>query len=347
MMDVDMARFSILDLAFVSTGNTPADAFRNSLDLAQHAERWGYHRFWLAEHHNLIGIASAATAVVIGHIAAGTRSIRVGAGGIMLPNHAPLMVAEQFGTLESLFPGRIDLGLGRAPGTDQRTARALRRNPSSGDSFPRDVLELQAFFEPVQDGQAVQAVPGAGLKVPLWILGSTLFGAQLAAMLGLPYAFASHFSPAALMQALQAYRNGFKPSKQLDRPYAAAGINVFAADSDAQARRLFTSAQQQFTNLFRGTPGRLQPPIDDIETYWTPAERAQASGMLTYSFVGSHETVRLGLKQFLEHTEVDEVFIVSAIYDHAARLRSYEIVADLISTWDQSAHPATESRFGV
>jgi luciferase family oxidoreductase group 1 len=344
---MDMALFSILDLAFVSTGNTPADAFRNSLDLAQHAERWGYHRFWLAEHHNLIGIASAATAVVIGHVAAGTRSIRVGAGGIMLPNHAPLMVAEQFGTLESLFPGRIDLGLGRAPGTDQRTARALRRNPASGDSFPRDVLELQAFFGPVQEGQPVQAVPGAGLNVPLWILGSTLFGAQLAAMLGLPYAFASHFSPAALMQALQAYRNGFKPSKQLDRPYAAAGINVVTADSDAEARRLFTSAQQQFTNLFRGTPGRLQPPIDDIETYWTPAEKAQVSGMLTYSFVGSHETVRLGLKRFFEHTNVDEVFIASAIYDHAARLRSYEIVADLISMWDQPAHPATGSRFGA
>ena len=342
-----MALFSILDLAFVSTGNTPADAFRNSLDLAQHAERWGYHRFWLAEHHNLIGIASAATAVVIGYVAAGTRSIRVGAGGIMLPNHAPLMVAEQFGTLESLFPGRIDLGVGRAPGTDQRTARALRRNPASGDSFPRDVLELQAFFGPVQEGQTVQAVPGAGLNVPLWILGSTLFGAQLAAMLGLPYAFASHFSPAALMEALEAYHSAFKPSKQLDRPYAAAGINVIAADSDAQARRLFTSAQQQFTNLFRGTPGRLQPPIDDIDTYWTPTEKAQASGMLTYSFVGSHETVRLGLRQFLEQTAVDEVFIVSAIYDHAARLRSYEIVADLISTRDQSEHHATGSRGGT
>lgn len=342
-----MALFSILDLAFVSTGNTPADAFRNSLDLAQHAERWGYHRFWLAEHHNLIGIASAATAVVIGHVAGGTHKIRVGAGGIMLPNHAPLMVAEQFGTLESLFPGRIDLGLGRAPGTDQRTAQALRRNPASGDSFPRDVLELQAFFGPVQEGQAVQAVPGAGLNVPLWILGSTLFGAQLAAMLGLPYAFASHFSPTALMEALEAYHGGFKPSQQLDRPYAAAGINVIAADSDAQARRLFTSAQQQFTNLFRGTPGRLQPPIDDIDTYWTPTEKAQASGMLTYSFVGSHETVRVGLKQFLEQTAVDEVFIVSAIYDHAARLRSYEIVADLIFAWDQSEHPATGSSRGA
>lgn len=335
-----MPLFSILDLAFISTGNSPADAFRNSLDLAQHAERWGYYRFWLAEHHNMIGIASAATAVVIGHVAAGTRKIRVGAGGIMLPNHAPLMVAEQFGTLESLFPGRIDLGLGRAPGTDQRTAQALRRNPASGDSFPRDVLELQAYFEPVQDGQDVQAVPGAGLNVPLWILGSTLFGAQLAARLGLPYAFASHFSPTALMQALEAYRGGFKPSKQLDRPYAAAGINVFAADSDVQARRLFTSAQQQFTNLFRGAPGRLQPPIDDIDTYWTPTEKAKASAMLACSFVGSRETVRLGVKQFIEQTGVDEVFIVSAIYDHAARLRSYEILADIVSAWDQSMYSA-------
>jgi luciferase family oxidoreductase group 1 len=342
-----MALFSILDLAFVPAGQSPADALRNSLDLAQHAERWGYHRIWLAEHHNLVGIASAATAVVIGYVAGGTHKIRVGAGGIMLPNHAPLMVAEQFGTLESLFPGRIDLGLGRAPGTDQRTARALRRNPASGDSFPRDVLELQAYFGPVQEGQTVQAVPGAGLNVPLWILGSTLFGGQLAAMLGLPYAFASHFSPAALMQALEAYRGGFKPSRQLDRPYAAAGINVVAADSDAEARRLFTSAQQQFTNLFRGTPGRLQPPIEDIDNYWTPTEKAQASGMLTYSFVGSHDNVRLAVTRFLERTEVDEVFIVSAIYDHAARLRSYEIVADIFSIRDQSAHPAAGSRGGA
>ncbi|HET6673783.1 MAG TPA: LLM class flavin-dependent oxidoreductase [Nitrospiraceae bacterium] len=332
-----MPLFSILDLAFVSTGQTPADALRNSLDLAQHAERWGYHRFWLAEHHNLVGIASAATAVVIGYIAAGTRAIRVGAGGIMLPNHAPLVVAEQFGTLGSLYPGRIDLGLGRAPGTDQRTARALRRSMASADSFPQDVLELQAFFGSVQEGQTVQAVPGAGLNVPLWILGSTSVGAQLAAMLGLPYAFASHFSPGALIQALQTYRSTFKPSQQLDRPYAAAGVNVFAADTDAQARRLFTSAQQQFTNLFRGTPGRLQPPIDDIETYWTPTEKSQASAMLTYSFVGSHETVRLGLQQFIEQTGVDEVIVVSAIYDHTARLRSYETLADIVSKWPSTA----------
>jgi luciferase family oxidoreductase group 1 len=324
-----MLQLCILDLAFVTAGATPSVSFRNTLDLAQHAERWGYHRFWLAEHHNMIGIASAATAVVIGYVAAGTRTIRVGAGGIMLPNHAPLIVAEQFGTLESLFPGRIDLGLGRAPGTDQHTIRALRREPGA-DSFPQDVMELQAYFGPVRKGQIVQAVPGAGLNVPIWILGSSLFGAQLAAMLGLPYAFASHFAPAALLQALQAYRSGFKPSPQLDHPCTAAGVNVVVADTDAQARRLFTSVQQQFTNLFRGTPGRLQPPIDDIETYWTPVEKAQASAMLTCSFVGSPETVRRGLQNFIEQTGVDELIVASAIYDHAARLRSYELLADLM-----------------
>ena len=274
---------SILDLAFVPEGATPADALRHTLDLAQHAERWGYHRFWLAEHHNMIGIASAATPVVIGYVAGGTRAIRVGAGGIMLPNHSPLMVAEQFGTLASLYPGRIDLGLGRAPGTDPLTLRALRRNPLSADTFPQDVQELQAYFGPLQEGQKVQAVPGTGLEVPLWILGSSLFGAQLAAMLGLPYAFASHFAPAALMEALAIYRDTFKPSKQLDRPYAMAGVNVVAADTDVEARRLFTSAQQQFTNLVRGTRGRLQPPVDDIESYWTPPEKAHASGMLACS----------------------------------------------------------------
>jgi luciferase family oxidoreductase group 1 len=324
-----MLQLCILDLAFITAGATPSVSFRNTLDLAQHAERWGYHRFWLAEHHNMIGIASAATAVVIGYVAAGTRTIRVGAGGIMLPNHAPLIVAEQFGTLESLFPGRIDLGLGRAPGTDQHTIRALRREPGA-DSFPQDVMELQAYFGPVRKGQIVQAVPGAGLNVPIWILGSSLFGAQLAAMLGLPYAFASHFAPAALLQALQAYRSGFKPSPQLDHPCTAAGVNVVVADTDAQARRLFTSVQQQFTNLFRGTPGRLQPPIDDIETYWTPVEKAQASAMLTCSFVGSPETVRRGLQNFIEQTGVDELIVASAIYDHAARLRSYELLADLM-----------------
>jgi len=319
---------SVLDLAFVPAGSTPAQALHNTLDLARHAERWGFRRFWLAEHHNMSGIASAATSVVIGYVAGGTSTIRVGAGGIMLPNHAPLVIAEQFGTLESLYPGRIDLGLGRAPGTDQRTLRALRRSPAASDSFPQDVLELQAFFAPVQKGQPVRAVPGGGLEVPLWILGSSLFGARLAAELGLPYAFASHFAPAALLPALETYRAFFKPSKQLDRPYAMAGVNVFAAETDAEARRLFTSVQQQFTNLFRGTPGRLSPPIDDIESYWNPVEKAQASSMLEYSFVGSPETVRRDLSDFAARTRVDEIIIASAIYDHAARLRSYEIVAD-------------------
>lgn len=328
---MSMPPISILDLAFVPAGSKPADALKNSLDLAQHAERWGYHRFWLAEHHNMVGIASAATSVVIGYIAGGTKKIRVGAGGIMLPNHAPLLIAEQFGTLESLYPGRIDLGLGRAPGTDQRTLRALRRNPTSADTFPQDVQELQAFLGPVQPGQAIQAVPGGGLEVPLWILGSSLFGAQLAAMLGLPYAFASHFAPSALMQALPIYRDTFKPSQQLQRPHTMAAVNVFAADTDADAQYLFTSAQQQFTNLFRGTPGQLRPPIHDIESYWAPHEKAQVSNLLTYSFVGSKETVRAGLERFIEQTGVDEIIVASAIYDHAARLRSYEILADIMN----------------
>ena len=325
-----MPLLSILDLAFVPEDGTPADALRNTRDLAQHAEKWGYRRFWLAEHHNIVGIASAATAVVIGYVAANTRTIRVGAGGIMLPNHSPLVIAEQFGTLETLYPGRIDLGLGRAPGTDQRTLLALRRTPDSAESFPDDVLELQQFFEPAKQGQPVQAVPGAGLDVPLWILGSSLFGAQLAAILGLPYAFASHFAPAALMPALQEYRSRFKPSKQLGQSYAAAGVNVFAAETDAEARRLFTSAQQQFTRMVRGTRGKLPPPIDDIETYWTPAEKEQASAMLKYSFVGSLDTVRSGLQQFVDETGVEELIVASAIYDHPARLRSYEILAQLM-----------------
>jgi len=323
-----MAALSILDLAFVADGATPADALHNTLDLAQRAERWGYRRFWLAEHHNMVGIASAATAIVIGYVAGGTRTIRVGSGGIMLPNHAPLVVAEQFGTLESLYPGRIDLGLGRAPGTDQRTLRALRREHTSADSFPQDVLELQAFLGPLQPGQAVQAVPGTGSNVPLWILGSSLYGAQLAAALGLPYAFASHFAPDDLMQALAVYRANFRPSAQLAAPYAMVGANVIAAATDAEARRLFTSAQQAFTNLFRGTRGKLLPPIDDIETYWTAVEKAQASRMLTCAFVGSAATVRAGLNRFLADTGADEVIVAAAIYDHAARLHSYELLAD-------------------
>jgi luciferase family oxidoreductase group 1 len=324
-----MPLFSVLDLAPIPQGSTATDALRHTLDLAQHAERWGYNRYWLAEHHNMVGIASAATSVVIGYVAGGTRTIRVGAGGIMLPNHAPMVIAEQFGTLESLYPGRIDLGVGRAPGTDQRTLRALRRDPSSADTFPQDVVELQALLGPLQPGQAVQAVPGTETNVPLWILGSSLFGAQLAAMLGLPYAFASHFAPNALMQALQVYRERFQPSAQLDKPHAMVGVNVIAAETDEEARYLFTSPQQQFTNLFRGTRGQLQPPIDDIESYWSPAEKAQAMNMLACSFVGSPETIRQGLEGFIEQTGADEIIVASAIYDHGARLRSYEILAEV------------------
>jgi len=323
-----MIPLSVLDLAFVPSGSSPREALHRSLDLAQHAERLGYRRFWLAEHHNMMGIASAATSVVIAYVAGGTNTIRVGAGGIMLPNHAPLVIAEQFGTLESLYPGRIDLGLGRAPGTDQKTLRALRRTPMSAESFPQDVLELQALLAPAVEGQSIRAVPGVGTEVPLWILGSSLFGAQLAAELGLPYAFASHFMPGDLMNALGVYRMRFKPSKQLAAPYTMAGVNAVVADTDEEARKLFTSIQQQFTNLFRGTPGRLQPPIDDIEGYWTPLEKAQASQMLAASFVGSPRTVREGLLRFIDQTKVDEVIVASAIYDHEKRVRSYELLAE-------------------
>jgi luciferase family oxidoreductase group 1 len=324
-----MPLLSVLDLAFVPEGATPADALRNSLDLARHVEQLGHRRFWLAEHHNMVGIASAATAVVIGYVAGGTSRIRVGAGGIMLPKHSPLVIAEQFGTLATLYPDRIDLGLGRAPGTDQLTLRALRRNPTSADTFPQDVLELQALLGPRQPGQSVQAVPGTDTNVPLWILGSSLFGAQLAAMLGLPYAFASHFAPDALMPALEMYRAKFQPSAQLDKPYAMVGVNVIAAETDAEARRLFTSAQQSFANMFRGARGKLPPPIDDIETYWTPMEKAQASNMLSCSVVGSPETVRRGVRELAERTGAAELIVAAAIYDHAARLRSYEILAEV------------------
>jgi luciferase family oxidoreductase group 1 len=331
-----MPAFSVLDLAPVVQGATPAHALRNSLDLAQHAERWGYRRYWVAEHHNMIGIASAATSVVIGYIAGGTRTMRVGAGGIMLPNHSPLVIAEQFGTLESLFPARIDLGLGRAPGTDARTLQALRRRPDNAESFPADVLELQALLGPLRPGQIVQAVPGTGTNVPIWILGSSLFGAELAAMLGLPYAFASHFAPDALLQALQVYRRNFKPSAQLEQPYAMVGVNVIAADTDVAARRLFTSVQQQFTNMFRRARGLLQPPIDDIESYWSQVEKAQASNMLRYAFVGSRQSIRRGLQHCIDETAADEVMVASAIYDHGARVRSYEILGEVAASLNSS-----------
>jgi luciferase family oxidoreductase group 1 len=320
-------KLSVLDLAPVVQGNTPRDALLNARDLAQHAERWGYERFWLAEHHNMIGIASAATSVAICFVADGTRTIRVGSGGVMLPNHAPLVIAEQFGTLESLFPGRIDLGLGRAPGTDQVTMRALRRSLENSDNFPRDVQEIQAFFAEPQPGQAVQAVPGGGLNIPIWILGSSTYGSQLAGYLGLPYAFASHFAPDALMLAMKAYRDTFRPSAQLEKPYAMACVNVICAETDAEAKRLFTSVQQAFTNMMRNTRGKMQPPIDDIETYWSGAEKAQAKHMLTYSFVGSPETVRRDLNGFIAKTGVDELMVTGSIYDHAARLRSFELLA--------------------
>ncbi len=274
------------------------------------------------------GIASAATSIVLAHIAAGTKTIRVGAGGIMLPNHAPYIIAEQFGTLARLFPGRIDLGLGRAPGTDQLTLRALRRSPESADNFPQDVLEVQAFLAPAGEGQRIQAVPAAGTEVPLWILGSSHFGAMLAAELGLPYAFASHFAPAELIPALEIYRSRFKPSEQLDRPYAMVGVNIIAAESDEAARRLATTQQMSFTNMFRGARGLSQPPIDDIETYWSPSEKIQAMRMLARSIVGSPETVRAGIDALVKETKADELIVVSDIYDHPTRLRSFEMIAD-------------------
>lgn len=322
-------KLSVLDLAPVVEGNTPRDALLNARDLARHVERLGYHRFWMAEHHNMIGIASAATSVALGFVAEGTNTIRIGSGGVMLPNHSPMVIAEQFGTLESLYPGRIDLGLGRAPGTDQRTLRALRRGPDSADQFPRDVQELQAFFAEVQPGQPIQAVPGGGLNVPLWILGSSTFGAQLAGILGLPYAFASHFAPDALMQALAAYRQRFEPSAQIQSPYAMACVNVICADTDAEARRLFTSLQQAFVNMTRNTRGKMQPPIDDIETYWSGPEKAQAQHMLTYAFVGSPATVKRELQEFVRVTGIDELMVTGSIYDHQARLRSFELLAGI------------------
>ena len=324
-----MTQLPILDLAPIPQGSTAGDALHNARSLAQHAERNGYNRYWLAEHHNMVGIASAATAVVIAHVAAGTTTIRVGAGGIMLPNHSPLVVAEQFGTLDALHPGRIDLGLGRAPGADARTWRALRRDPSASDHFPDDVLELQALLAPDQPGQRVRAVPGMGSQVPLWILGSSTYGAQLAAMLGLPYAFASHFAPDALGAALHLYRSGFKPSRQLARPHAMVGVNVVVADTDAEARRLFTSAQQSFTHLIRGTRGKLLPPVDDMDQVWSPDERAHVARMMACSFVGSPATVQRGLQAFIAETGADELMVAANIWDHQARLRSYELLATL------------------
>ncbi|HEY0929565.1 MAG TPA: LLM class flavin-dependent oxidoreductase [Gemmatimonas sp.] len=319
---------SILELVSITETTDARGALDNARDLAAHAEQWGYNRIWVAEHHNMPGIASAATSVVLAHIGAGTNTIRIGAGGIMLPNHAPYVIAEQFGTLERLFPGRVDLGLGRAPGTDGVTLRALRRTPEAAEHFPQDVMELQSWFAPVAPGQRIVAVPAAGTEIPLWILGSSHFGAMLAGELGLPYAFASHFAPADLIPALGLYRDRFKPSHQLDKPYAMVGVNVIAADTDEEAKRLATTQQMAFTNIFRGARGLGQPPIDDIETYWTPIEKAQAGRMLARSIVGSRDTVRTGLEALVEETGADELIVVSMIYDHAARLHSVKLTAE-------------------
>lgn len=324
-------RYSILDLCPVIENGDATLAFRNSADLAQQAERWGYGRFWLAEHHSMPGIASAATAVVIAHVARATERIRVGAGGIMLPNHAPLVVAEQFGTLESLHPGRIDLALGRAPGSDSATARALRRNlGSSDDSFPEDLLELIGYFGPPVPGQRVQAVPGAGLRVPLYLLGSSDFSARLAAELGLPFAFASHFAPDYLALALALYRRNFQPSAQLEKPYVIVGASVYAAESEAEARRLLSSAQLQTLGLIRGQPRRLPPPVDDINEHWNARERAAIDHRMQYAAIGPPDAIRQKLTEFAEQTGADEIMLMSQIYDHAARLRSFEIAADVL-----------------
>ncbi|WP_428377448.1 LLM class flavin-dependent oxidoreductase [Lichenicoccus sp.] len=324
-----MIPFSVLDLSPIIEGGDAALALRNTLDLARHAETLGYRRYWVAEHHNMPGIASAATAVVIAHVAGGTSRIRVGSGGIMLPNHAPLTIAEQFGTLASLHPGRIDLGLGRAPGSDQRTMLALRRDPGSADRFPNDVVELQAYFRPAVPGQAVRAVPGEGLDVPIWLLGSSLYSAQLAAMLGLPFAFASHFAPDLMDTAIELYRDRFEPSDARDTPYVMLGVNVFAADTEHAARRLFTSAQQQFMMLRRGQPVRLQPPVDSMDELWSPMEAAGIMRSLSAAVVGDRRMVRDGIARFIEEHRPDELLVAAQIYDHAARRHSFEMVSEL------------------
>ncbi|TVV70129.1 LLM class flavin-dependent oxidoreductase [Sphingomonas solaris] len=332
-----MVALSVLDLVRVVEGGDVKQALDAARDLAGHAEQQGYTRFWVAEHHNMPGIASAATSVALAHIGGGTRTIRIGAGGIMLPNHAPYIIAEQFGTLASLFPGRVDLGLGRAPGTDQIAARAMRRDPMASNEFPQDVLELQAFLAPAQEGQRLRAVPGMGTQVPLWILGSSTFGAQLAAELGLPYAFASHFAPDMLMPALNIYRSRFKPSAQASTPHAMIGVNIIAADTDAAARRLATTQQMSFADLLRNARGLSRPPIDDIADYWSPAEAAQAQRMLARSIVGGPETVRRGIAALVAETGADELMIVSDIFDQEARRRSLTLIAEAAAEMRQAA----------
>jgi luciferase family oxidoreductase group 1 len=319
---------SVLELGRVREGSTRRTALDEARELGRHVERLGYQRIWVAEHHNTPAVTTAATSIVIAHIASGTSTIRVGAGGIMLPNHAPYVIAEQFGTLETLFPGRIDLGLGRAPGTDRITLRALRRDPSSADSFPQDILELQAFLAPMTTGLRIEAVPGSGTEVPLWILGSSLFGAQLAGELGLPYAFASHFAPQMLDRAIAMYRERFKPSRQLAAPYVMVGVNAIAATTDDEARRLWTSQQMSFADLVRGTRRVMQPPIDDIDAYWTAPEKIHASQMLACSVVGSVPTVRDGLSALVNRTQADELIVVSDVFDFERRLGSLERLAE-------------------
>ena len=333
-----MTLLSVLDLSPVPSGSNAGQSLQNSLDLARHVDALGFHRYWLAEHHNMPGIASAATSVVIGYIAGGTSRIRVGAGGIMLPNHAPLVIAEQFGTLAALYPGRIDLGLGRAPGTDMLTARALRRNMENGvDSFPNDVVELISYFQPVQEGQRVQAVPGAGLEVPVWILGSSLYGAQLAAMLGLPYAFASHFAPAELENASAIYRSRFQPSEQMAKPHLMLGLNVVVADTDEEAKYLFSSQQQAFVNLRSGRPGLLPAPVRDYESQIDPNGRMMLDHALSAAIVGSPSTVRGGLEAFIQRTGADELMVTAMIHDHQARKHSFTLLSDIFGSLDAVA----------
>ena len=321
--------YSVLDLATVIEGKTAADTFKNSLDLAQHVEGWGFNRYWLAEHHNMIAVASSATSVVIGHIAGGTKTIRVGSGGIMLPNHSPLVIAEQFGTLESLFPGRIDLGLGRAPGTDQLTAMAIRGERfNAANDFPKDVLKLKQYFSAENATSSVRAIPGEGLDIPIWILGSSTDSAFLAAAMGLPYAFASHFAPTHFLNAIDIYRKNFKPSAQLAEPYVISCVNVVAADTDEEANKLATSLFQLFKGIVTGKRMLLQAPVDNMEDVWDAFEEAQASQMLTCTFIGSKETIQTDLQSFLDQTQVNEVMVSSHIYDHAAKLKSYQIVSE-------------------
>jgi luciferase family oxidoreductase group 1 len=325
-----MTPLSVLDLSPITEGSDAGRSLHNSLDLARHVEALGYRRYWMAEHHNLPGIASAATAVALAHIAAGTDHIRIGAGGIMLPNHAPLLIAEQFGTLAALHPGRVDLGLGRAPGSDQITARAMRRTlHNNGDEFPQDVVELMSYFQPVEPGQAIQAVPGAGLDVPIWILGSSTFGAQLAAMLGLPFAFASHFAPTMMTEAVSIYRQRFRPSAQLATPFVMLGVNIVAAETDAEARFLFTSLQQSFVNLRRGQPGKLPPPVADIEPLLDHYARAMLDNALACAIVGAPNSVRSQMAEFIQRTGADELMVTANIFDHAKRKRSFAIVAEV------------------